>query len=358
MPSILFVCCCGRCFLLGFYSNFGVNLCACLRSDEEETYHISVGKLYDSVVLYVPIDQNFLEEKFMPSFALFNKGYKVIKLPIEANFLTCQGHQACLKACKRIIVLVTNAFIQNEWNNQLIRNTIRKIARNDHDCKILLVNAEDIPYFKLDQYVNEVQFEACKEHHDLIESSKMSKWRRKLAEKLKYNCSLKEIEILDWQDRKFWTKFSYIMPMLKNPEKPTEIVQYSQKFAENICQSSSLMITNSFYTDYRKRDKFEMKTNPTESSSDPVRSKQLPLVTKFKSTPSSHRMCAKMFQQTEANESNDAGFVQTKDDFWTRFEKVYLFLFLKNITFVNKSNRSIRILCFLNYQQNFYFLIN
>ena len=61
LSVLLFVCCFGRYLLVGFHRKFSVNLCACLRNDEDEAYSTSVGKLYDSLILYTSNDQSYLE---------------------------------------------------------------------------------------------------------------------------------------------------------------------------------------------------------------------------------------------------------------------------------------------------------
>lgn len=320
LSVMLFVFCCGRCFLINFHRNFSVNLCACLRQDEDEQFSATIGKTYDSLILYTLNDQNFLEEKFMPSFALFNKGYKVIKLPIDSNFLMSKGHQECMKACKRVVILITTSYLNKEWNNQLLRTAIKDVS-NDIYSKVLLINAEDVPYFKIEQYIEEIQFANSK--NDLWQtSSRFARFKRKIANKIKYNCSLKEIETIDWQDKDFWAKFAYSMPMLKNPEKPTEIIQYTQKLADGLFQqTSSLIATNTFYTEYSKSLLKKQEEPKSVEPPIPGLNKKLPEVSLFKSAPNSHRMCAKLFQQ---NESNTAEVINTefveKDDFWTKFE--------------------------------------
>lgn len=314
LSVLLFVCCFGRYLLVGFHRKFSVNLCACLRNDEDEAYSTSVGKLYDSLILYTSNDQSYLEEKFMPSFALFNKGYKVIKLPIDSNFLMSKE---CVTACKRIVILISQNFIIKEWNNQILRNSIREVVENDPFCRVLLINTDDVPYLKVDQFIDELQSSSKEDLWRL--PSRFSRLKRKLTNNIKYNCSLKEIETLDWLDTDFWAKFAYTMPMVKNPDRPTEIIQYSQKLADSIFQTSSLMVTNCFYLDYNHVKKREEANKCSNTTVEPLNKKQLPLVTKFKSTPTSHRMCAKMFQAEEQTDVINTDFVE-KDDFWTKFE--------------------------------------
>ena len=62
--------------------------------------------------------------------------------------------------------------------------------------------------------------------------------RLKLAckERVRYNCSLTHVEVLEWDgyqaaaNTSFWQKFKYIMPMVRNATKPTEITESSPKY--------------------------------------------------------------------------------------------------------------------------------
>jgi hypothetical protein len=336
LPACLFIFCFGRYFLVCFHHKFGVNLCACFRNDDTTV----VGKLYDSLILYSLNDQLLLEEKFMPSFALFNKGYKVIKLPIDTTFLMSKGHQECIRACKRILILITDNFLKNEWKNQILRNCLKEIAKNDPYCNVILIYTDDVPSFKVDQYIDEIIQLTDNDDDNKLTNNKYFRFKQKLKNSIKYNCSLKKLETIEWQNDKFWTKFAYAMPMVKNPNRPTEIIQYSTKFADNIFQqqsSSALIISNLFNLDLnnqasnKKSEEIKNIQKLNESNRILGSTHLLPIVTKFKSTPSSHRICAQVFstqqhqqqqqaeQQQQAANEIDAEFIE-KSDFWTKFE--------------------------------------
>lgn len=109
-----------------------------------------------------------------------------------------------LRSSKRIVLIVSKKFVNEEWTNQVFKDTLVEINRTDAYCSIILVNLSEIEWDNLEGMGKE------------IELSKNIGWvsraRNHLANRVKYNCGIKDVECVDFNATTFWSDLSYLMP--------------------------------------------------------------------------------------------------------------------------------------------------
>ena len=212
---ILFVCCFGRWCSTWCFDSCSVKCCSCFRPDEDKDA-LTAGKSYDLSVCHSETDERWVEEKFLPQFSDYSRGYKIHKLKMNNGPNLDKEQVEILRSSKRIIIVFTKNFVSNEWSNQDFRSLIKDITVNDPYCVVVPVNVGEVTQEEVDKYMKELTDDGEKKNA-------VQKARAKLQENIRHNCGLKDVESLNWQRDSFWKKLSYIMPFVKNREKPTEI---------------------------------------------------------------------------------------------------------------------------------------
>ena len=221
-------CCCGRCCQSWTYNNCGCTLCYCLRPDFGDDAEAS-GKAYDATICYSEFDETWLDEEFMPQISRFSRGFKLHKLSLYHRSFKplSKEKENILRSSKRIILMFTRRFIDEEWNNKYFRDLLRKICTRDPFCVLVAINV-NVPDYRIRRLLNDLQIAesymrasvgqrkppfTIQEYDEAptVAAPKMNCCQR-LVSHIKYSLYLREIEVLKYIDRDFWRKLLYIMP--------------------------------------------------------------------------------------------------------------------------------------------------
>lgn len=115
------------------------------------------------------------------------------------------SHIECLKSSKRIVLLLTEKFMNNIWINQNFRANLRDLCEKDPDCVIIIVTIHSIEVIK----------PAIKLFESEIENELNISYWRKIKGCIHHNFGINQIESLKWNSLKFWQHLLYLMPMLE-----------------------------------------------------------------------------------------------------------------------------------------------
>lgn len=238
---LLFVCCCGRCCLACCHRSCSLHCCPCFRPDDEKPAG-QTGKVYDAAILYNYSDEKWVEKNFIPSIQNIRKGYKIYKLPLtngrDQQLTKEQKH--IMRASKRIILLFSGKFHDAESKNKYLKKLLKDIALNDPYCIITVVRIDEaIPRYRIEQYIDELEDDSLGSleaggngnGNSSMDSSawavgrRKPSYRKRLSNNVKFNTGLRDIEYLEWSDKRFWRDLLYIMPQNKYAIGQTEIIE-------------------------------------------------------------------------------------------------------------------------------------
>lgn len=212
---MLFICCFGRCCSTFFFDCCSIRLCGCIKPKAE-------SKKYDLTIFCNHYDELWVDKNFMPKIFEFKKGFKIYNLSdLSQSDLTLDKEKIeVVKASKRLVLIVTKKFIQNEWSNNNIRDLIKDISVKDQDCSILAICVGDVTVKQIKQHMNEIEPDENKKNI-------LTKLRAKLASRINYNLHLRNIEIFDFHKDNFWNRFHYALPS-KKLKKSNEIIDSTE----------------------------------------------------------------------------------------------------------------------------------
>ncbi len=131
--------------------------------------------------------------------------------------MLCQTNESLrvFKHSKRIVLAFTDDFNRTAFNNPAFIKVLRDVYRYEPNCVIVAVN------FGFDEAIIRAQLLHKIEGPYLYDDKnnpnaerskyKHSLWTR-MKRRVRYECGLNNIEILDYEDEGFYRKFHYIMP--------------------------------------------------------------------------------------------------------------------------------------------------
>lgn len=188
--------------------------CHCLRPESNKT----PVKKYDSTVCYNQLDEGWVEENIMPS--LVEKLPKRAKVNKINRVTGDENENDTLRSSKRVIIIMTKKFYNDEWQNAAFRENLNKICRKELNTSIIIVNVSDLSDKELHDLRNQIE----------LGSDELSNVRLKLANQIRYNCSLRDVEIIDWNETNFWGKMNYLLPYKSASNGPIGGVKETPKY--------------------------------------------------------------------------------------------------------------------------------
>ena len=207
----VFICCIGRCCQVFIYKTCSCILCHCFRPND---HSMSNGKIYDMTICYSEYDEQWLNDQFMPSLSSYDRGYKIHKLSLyhRSQSPLSEENQGILLLSKRIILMFSEKFIREEWNNKNFRELSGNIYRCDKFCLILAICLGEISNEKITKVIKELSL-TRKSISEPLSFKNSSRYCNGLISRVHYTCGLQKLEILSWSDSRFWQKFNYVMPV-------------------------------------------------------------------------------------------------------------------------------------------------
>ncbi|KAK2715255.1 toll-like receptor 6 [Artemia franciscana] len=137
-------------------------------------------KLYDAYISYSIKDENFLVENVCKQFEGCVRSYRLClhhrDLPVTAYGV--EAIYAATNASRRVVVLLSNNYIQSEWYRPGVRTLMSEIAR-DQSHRLIVIQLDRINDSDIDAELRHV---------------------------------LKSSTVIRWKDKCFWTRLRYYFP--------------------------------------------------------------------------------------------------------------------------------------------------
>lgn len=179
--------------------------------------------------------------------------------------------------------------MKNVWTNANFQDVLRNMCKLDKNCVILLISISKTEELKsqMNSFKKEVNMQITTHRHF-----------HHLKRKLKSNFSLNQIEMLEWDNLKFWSKLLYLLPLIEgNLKSHSSLSQYSKRQIES---PLSIIVDSTHDNQFAETD--------------------LQLIDKLNTS-----LKQKIIKNNESNRavqekpSMVSGFIE-KDGFWTRSE--------------------------------------
>ena len=208
--TITFICFTGRNAQIFCFKYFSINLCYCLRLKE-----LTNNKPYDSTICYSMLDQEWVDEKFLPSFFQHVRGFKINKLGLDYSQSIDPSYMQCLDSSKRLILILTPHFRDKVWSNLNFQDILLSMCHKNPYFVILIINLNNSDQSKITQLNKAVE-----------KSNFCKQLEMGLVQQLKHNCSLNRVENLNWDKSNFWDTLVYLMPLTANSR---QVLQHNTK---------------------------------------------------------------------------------------------------------------------------------
>jgi len=195
----------------------------------------------------------------MPQLTEFDRGYKIHKLMLyqRLNFHLSETCKRVLSSSKRILLVFSEKFLNEEWNNKIFHDFIKHIYQTDLTCILIIVNLSNINEYKSKIALNEIKSknvnnikkqQQVKQNHETCIS--------RLRSHIKHSVGLNNLEYLNWTDYNFWKQLNYILPF-RNINQITKISKYSYDITNtsSSIESSSVIEKNKKISSIRSLSK-------------------------------------------------------------------------------------------------------
>lgn len=197
--------------------------CPCFRPHDESPY---TGKHYDATICYNRFDESWVDEDFIPELTHYENNYKIHKLNIHSRSSdkVTRENERVLRASKRIILIFTPDFIEDDFKNKTFVNLLREIKYDPNVCIIAInKNLDDLAFKHWVRLLN------SQVNYNSPNIAPRRSIFTVLKSRIKYNCGLREVETLNFRERSFWRKFFYIMPFTVYDNTKPAIITHSYK---------------------------------------------------------------------------------------------------------------------------------
>ena len=180
-----------------------------MRPDDEKS---AQEKVLDATICYSEYDEGWLDEQFLPQLSQFENNFKIHKLSLyhRSSDKISSGNEKILRGSKRIILIFSKKFLEEEWANKSFRNVLRDICQNDKLCVIICVNVGEFRQKKIDQYLLDLETTL----YDYLSNDNEKSLSSRIKARIRYNCGLNNLERLHVEDKNFWRKFNFMMPRI------------------------------------------------------------------------------------------------------------------------------------------------
>ena len=171
--------------------------CTSIRPGEKSTKH---QKTYDATILYSIFDKEWVES-VLERRALKDMNYDINIISFSREFTRLDRLELDhIKKSKRIIMVVTKAFLVDVWSNKSLKNELKSLNANDRNSSFIVIYFNNLGKRVIDSTVEEIQeysAETC---------------CYSCNQRTRYNFSLKNVELVNGDSPKFVGDFRFLMP--------------------------------------------------------------------------------------------------------------------------------------------------
>jgi hypothetical protein len=169
-----------------------------------------------------------VDEEFISELMRHKNNFKINKLTLSGRSVDklSRENEKILKSSKRIVLVFTHDFADDEFKNKAFLNLLKSICSKDTNCTIIAIN-KGLEKSMFKYYVGYLKSPSVSEKFDRNGYYERKSLSGRLASQVKYNCGLKEVELLTFdRSNYFWRNFFYIMPLVAyDNSKPAAVVE-------------------------------------------------------------------------------------------------------------------------------------
>jgi hypothetical protein len=178
---------------------------------DKNTKEVLDKKKLDCVVVHSESDDLWVNNNIKPILADYKS--KAIRLS-SLNPTISEDQEALIRQSRRVLLVMTRRFYENEWKNKQLQDLLKNIYFNDLYCVIVALIIGDINKEEINNFMIDID-------PTLENQTRLQKVRTILAKQISHNTGLKHVEIVEWHEISFADDFKYIMPAVKTTGKPT-----------------------------------------------------------------------------------------------------------------------------------------
>jgi hypothetical protein len=178
---------------------------------DKKTKEVLDKKKLDCVVIHGESDDLWVNQNLKPMFASYKS--KAIKLQ-SSNPILSEDQIELMRQSRRIVLVFSRNFLENEWKNKQLHEFLRNIYFNDGNCVIVALVIGDINKEEEKNFMIDID-------PTLDNQTKLEKVRRSLEKRIRHNTSLEHVEIIEWHEEDFADNLKFIMPPVKTIIKPS-----------------------------------------------------------------------------------------------------------------------------------------
>ncbi|CAF0990955.1 unnamed protein product [Brachionus calyciflorus] len=279
---LLFLCCCGRWFSVCCFGCCSTRLCQCAQPDKKTIFKDD-AEINDISILYNENNQMWVDKNFVPNLRNAKRDLKINKINKPSDLTPDNKTQ--ISNSRRIALIFTKKFIQNEWQNQELKNFLKEI---NPERIIIAICVGDLTRKQIKQYLRQIE-------SDHVKKNIFTRFANCAKSRIKYNTSLNNLEIVDYHSTEFWNRFNYILP-IDRVEGPDGIIDESK------------------YNKIKEEASEKGAVKPERSQSSISVENEVPLLNKLKKSIEANRVSPENTpRQVQDN------LIINMDDFWTPY---------------------------------------
>ena len=156
-------------------------------------------KKFDASIIYSKLDEEWVEENVEKK-ALDDVNYDINSIAFVRNFKIDKIEFENIKKSKRIILVISNNFLSDVWSNLNFKREMKFLNANDKNCSFIAIYFNSVPKYLIDEAVEEIQ--EYSEESCCYACSQV----------VRYNFSVKNVELLNADDSKLRGELRFLMP--------------------------------------------------------------------------------------------------------------------------------------------------
>ena len=268
---LLTACCCLRPINKFLFKKYNTTCFSSCRPGDTVDYSL---KNIDASIVYSELDEQWVDTNLLSKLSR-NHLFKVHKLTSYNKSLNNMGKDVIeiFSLSKRIVLVFSKNFLEEEWKSDSLRNEIKILSVNDPDCVIIPINY-DLDKREMNKYLSELQDYNSTSCHTLNQH-------------IRYSLILRNVEPLSSNAINFFNEFKFLMP-IKEKQDNTEVISIKNKTDPSVQSISGIKFENEIDFDHRSNyydDKkpFVSKKSQMKTKIEPSEQDKLPSLRILKS---------------------------------------------------------------------------
>jgi hypothetical protein len=193
-----------------FFKHCHATCCTSIRPGEKSPKN---KKSYDATILFSNFDREWVENE-LESRALKDVNYDTNIISFSREFTKLDRLELeYIKKSKRIIMVVSKAFLDYVWSNENLKKELKYLNANDRNCSFIVIYFNNLGKKLIQSTVEEIQEYSEK------------KCCYTCNQRTRYNFSVKNVELVNGNSPKFIGDLRFLMPFTNFNDR----IQFDQK---------------------------------------------------------------------------------------------------------------------------------